>query len=519
MRGAVKSSGGHSAAPQTSQRSNATPPAASAGRQQSAPLGTPVTADATPEAVAAGAEARGLRALLWVEDQIRSVASAEELGYLCANDVPKALRCRQIFVVIDGPNRQPEIAAITSLPSVERNAPFVLWVGGVLRALRDDCGCDALRLFELGAYSAKGEPELKTYPFNSALWVPFVAPGTTSAFGGLLVTRETAWGEGDRAVAERLAKCISHAWTAIENPAHRARRRRRLSKLGVVAAVILGSVGCLPVPMTVLAPAKIIATDPTLVTAPISGLIADVMVKPNTDVEINAPLLRFNDTDRRNALEIAERTFSVASARLKRVAQAAFDSAEGRHELGLARAELALRRAERDYAREQLAETRVTAPRAGRVIFAARNKLLGRPMAVGDVMMEIVDPKSVQLEIHVATADSIVLRPTARVKVFLDSDPLNARRATLETIQYDAAQTETQQLAYHVRATFDRVQPSRASATPDAAATSTDAAQGAEHVPLRIGVRGTAQISTSSVPAAFLVFRRPLSALRQWLGL
>jgi hypothetical protein len=73
---------------------------------------------------------------------------------------------------------------------------------------------------------------------------------------------------------------------------------------------------------------------------------------------------------------------------------------------------------------------------------------------------------------------------------------LNPIEAKLIRADFQARPRENQQLAFRLVA--DRL--------------------AGETRPLRLGVRGTAQVYSDKVPLAFYLFRRPLSAARQWIG-
>ena len=92
--------------------------------------------------------------------------------------------------------------------------------------------------------------------------------------------------------------------------------------------------------------------------------------------------------------------------------------------------------------------------------------------------------------------DAIVLKEGALVKVFLDADPLDTHDAMLKHASYHAQMLPGDILAYRVTAEL-------ADANPD----------------IRIGWEGTAKIYGDNVSLFFLLFRRPISAVRQFLGL
>ena len=72
--------------------------------------------------------------------------------------------------------------------------------------------------------------------------------------------------------------------------------------------------GFIPVPMSALAPAEVVARDPALVAAPIDGVIADILQPAGALVEKDAPLVIFADVNLRNTFELAKRSKAVAQA-------------------------------------------------------------------------------------------------------------------------------------------------------------------------------------------------------------
>jgi hypothetical protein len=129
-------------------------------------------------------------------------------------------------------------------------------------------------------------------------------------------------------------------------------------------------------------------------------------------------------------------------------------------------------------------------------IYGDRQKLEGHPVSTGQTIMRIADPARVEVEIDLPVSDAIVLRNGATVRVFLDRDPLNVIEARIVKGSYEATPLPSGQLVYKLRAAFK----------PD------------DTPPARIGARGTAQIFGETTSLAFFLFRRPLAALRQRLG-
>jgi hypothetical protein len=92
-------------------------------------------------------------------------------------------------------------------------------------------------------------------------------------------------------------------------------------------------------------------------------------------------------------------------------------------------------------------------------------------------------------------ADAITLEPGAEVEFFLNISPGAPLHATLRQASYEATLSSASLLGYRLKATF------------------TDTTQ----MP-RIGLRGTAKIYGEKVTLFYYLARRPLAAIRQFMG-
>lgn len=438
----------------------------------------------------------GLRAILALEDRIRLATDEAELVHLIANETRRLVAARQIIVLRRTPAARPfRTAAVSSLSTLDNDTPFLRWIEGLIQRLIREKGDGEAVEFALPAFADEAAPETHSYPFPELLWQPLkLASGET--FAGLLLARETPWRDADRQVVAREAQVFATAWAALRGPASlrpKAGIKRWLLPLSAIAAALLALV---PVPMTTLAPVEIVAAHPNRLTAPIDGVIKDVLFPPNTIVKAGDRIVVFDDTELRNRLSIAERDMNVARARYDRARQAAFSDEQARHDLAIALNAYRLKKAERDFAADQLARTTLIAERDGVLIYPDKDRLLGRPVKTGERLMEIADPSDVRARIDLAVADAIVLKNDASVRLFLDADPLNSVPATLRTKAYHAEPNSTQKLVYRLYA-----DPS------------------ADQSNLRIGARGTAQLYGDDVPLIYFLLRRPIAAVRQYIGL
>jgi Biotin-lipoyl like/HlyD family secretion protein len=441
-------------------------------------------------------ETSNIAGLLKLEGEARTVTSVHDLQLLIANDARKLMQARQIFVFSVTGGNQFKIAAASGVVTVDRKVPLFQWLERSVARLAADAGVSEMHEFALQAYSDANDETLRSYPMREALWLP-IKGRREDVVGGALLVREKPWTEDEHVLAKRLGIAFSHEWYW-----HAATRKRSPTFVSywlraTLMAVTLAMIGAIPVSMTTLAPLEVASQEPFLVTAPLDGTIEDIPVAPNSHVQAGQILIKFSDTALRNRLAVAEREVQVAEARVKRTMLVAVSDVQGRHELSIAEAELSVKGAERDYARDLLSRTTVLAKRAGIAVFGEKRELLGKPVGVGERIMEIADPSQVELHIDVSVSDALVLHPGARVKAFLDSDPMHPVEGTVVHADYQAKLHDGNVLSFRTVARLNL----------------------GEAPPARLGTRGTAQLFGSRVSLAYYLFRRPISTARQWVGM
>lgn len=449
---------------------------------------------AAPAEAASGASAGAVAfaQLLKIESDARRARSTEEIDALLVNEGRRLARARQVFVMTLG-HGSAKLEAATGMASIDRSIPIVRWIEDLAARIRR--GSDGPLEVTLPDRADPADALTHDYPFRHVLWEP-LWPHQGAASVGVLYLRETPWTETDRAITARLAEAVGHARAFLQLAPHRRLLPRWRPAIAVLAGVAVLALLAVPVPMSVLAPLEIAPRNAEVVAMPQDGIVQQVVVRPSGRVQEGAPLVRLIDTVQRSRADVAEREVAVAEARLEKAISLAFTDPRGRQELGIARAELALKRAEAQYARDMLAQTEIKARSAGIAIFSDPKDLEGKPLTTGDRLMLIGRENDTELKISLPVADSIVLRPGLKVRAFLDSDPLAPVEAALAHIDYQVRVDDQQIASYRLTA--------HASGSA---------------VGLKLGSRGTAQILGDPVPLIVYLFRRPLTALRQWVGL
>ncbi|WP_137823558.1 efflux RND transporter periplasmic adaptor subunit [Pseudomonas sp. D(2018)] len=436
-------------------------------------------------AAAPSAVERVFALFLGLEKQARQAASTEQLGFAMVNDGQTLFGFRHAALLIAG-----KVQALTGISLVEPNAPFVAFVERAAAQLLGQGQLNEVRAVDAALLDEQSRADWQSLSAAQACWVP-LKDRRGEMFGGLWLAREQPFNEAELALLAQLGETYAHAWLALQ-PRKPWRLRWPKKKLLAIAGGL-----CLlllvPVRQSVLAPAEVVPLGGRVVAAPLDGVIAEFLVKPNQSVAAGDLLVRFDATSLKAQADVAERTLGVAEAELKANTQRAFADAESSSRIDLLAARVEQKRAERDYARQLLARSEVRAERAGIAVFADAERLTGKPVQTGERLMQIADPRQAELRIELPVGDAIALQPGAEVALFLDSDPLNRHGARLERAAYEAQATAAGQLAYRLDAAFLETPP-------------------------RIGLRGTAKLFGDRAPLAYYLLRRPLAALRQSLG-
>jgi multidrug efflux pump subunit AcrA (membrane-fusion protein) len=435
-----------------------------------------------------------------LEVEARRCPDLNALRYAIVNSTRKVAHFDQAFLAEPAVGGGWTITRASSVASIDRNSQAVkLLETWIQKSLQEAAG--GLGEPRLANLSGDAQPTAQpdpAVPFPFALWLPIKARDGR-ILSALVALKRENWRPQHSALLLPLADAYGHAWNALAPlsaaPAARLRKYVSKSRLAIAAAVIALIAAFIPVPLSALAPAEISAADPMLVTAPIDGVIGEIAVPPGTWVEKGTPILKFVDVKLRNEVEVAKRNKAVSESRHFKIMQSAIATQKDMQEIGTAKAELDVAIAELRYAEDMLARSIVRAERSGLLIYAAKSDWIGKPVTIGERLMEIGDPASTEIKIDVPVSDAVAIQRDGAVALFLDGDPLNAVEGKVTRISYRPTLTHEQQLAFRVYAKFTDGQARR------------------------IGLRGVARVNSANVSLWFYLFRRPIAALRQRFGI
>lgn len=436
--------------------------------------------------------------LLGLARRARQSGDPAELAFMAVNDSHTLAPYRQAVLWF----AQGGVRALSGVVQVEANVPYVQWLTRVCTALLES-GTAPRRV------TAADLPEPEAADWSD--WLPAygLCLPLGAAGGLLLLARDVSWEERDIALLAEWMDTWRHAWQGLVRPktwtwrpsrqgiaahlrlvpGHPWWKQRALQWAAAVLVVLL-----FPVRLTVLAPGELVPSDPAVIRAPFDGVVASFQVKPNEMVKAGQPLFTFDDATLASRLEVARQALATAEAELRQVSQQALADAKYKSQLVVLAGKIEERRAEANYLQGQLERSRVVAPRDGIALFDDPSEWLGKPVVTGERILRVAPAGQVEVEAWLALGDAIPLQTGAPATLYLNASPFSPVSATVRYVAHDAVARPDGNYAYRVRAALD------------------------EQTSHRVGLKGTVKLAGGWVPISYWVLRRPIAAIRQFVG-
>jgi hypothetical protein len=441
---------------------------------------------------------QALANLLLLQQRLREAQTEAELGFILVNDTQSLVNYRSglLWLTTPGRGNGGAISNVSGAVEHDEHSPFLQWMKQVCVELsKRSAG-------KFGEFTKADMPpeiseEWNAHGSETLVWLPLRSAAGID-LGSLVLWRRQSLSESQQRI---LANCLAAAGYSLAalrgkvfaRPGFKWTGRRKQVVFAVCLALAL--LMFMPVHLSVLAQAEVVAQNPMVVRSPMDGIISSLHVRPNKVVEEGALLLKLDDTELQTRLDVAEQTLAISLAQHRQAGQSAAFNADAKASLQVLQLESEKHQAEVDYVNSLLERSDVEAERGGVIIMPSPDELVGKPVVTGERLMTIANPLDTQLEAWLAVGDDINLLYDARIEFFPNVSPDKIFAARLRRLDYRAEPIETGELAYRIRADFHD-----SNALP------------------RIGMRGTAKLYGEKVSLAYYLFRRPLATLRRWLG-
>ena len=255
----------------------------------------------------------GLSTLLQLEKQARQARDLPEFGFITVNETLRLIHYHQGVFCSCEPSNRPRVVTISGVPDHEENSPYIRWLNRLLTHLLKkftESGPQPVSIDDLPRSLREG---FREWAAQKGLWLPLQVNGMV--IGGLWLTRDLAWSEPELGLLSQLCDDYANSLFTIINKPPWWHKPLNFSGSGaiikIIIAALLLALLLAPIRLSVLAPAKIIAINPKVITSPLNGVIKTIQVQPNQEVAKGQPLFSLDDTELRNQYQVARKALAV----------------------------------------------------------------------------------------------------------------------------------------------------------------------------------------------------------------
>lgn len=194
-------------------------------------------------------------------------------------------------------------------------------------------------------------------------------------------------------------------------------KRRRALAISISVGAVLFLI-FFPIPMRLVGDASVAPQSTAQIQPEVAGVVRSVAVHEGDHVKKGEVLAELDDWDYRSAIAAAQAKYNGATAEMNRAL-----SANDGTEAGIQRLQSDFWSSELERARERLEKTRLRSPIDGIVTTPSVETMVGRHLAQGDTLAEVMDTSSAMVNVAIDQDDVVFLKPGAESSVKLESFP------------------------------------------------------------------------------------------------
>ena len=417
-----------------------------------------------------------LQDLFELEREIREAPNTNALAKVITVRSQAVLGLKDAVFCSGSSARQMRAQAASNSDLVDPSSPVLTWIEEIC-ALH----CSQLENGSTFVASADSPVQGKNLLPKHVLFVPLRSKDQ-GLLGCLVFARTAKFSQHDILFINHLAGTIGHALSFFfRKPSPIL--GIGMARLAAFIVVTLFLLAVFPMQLTTLAPAEIVAYQPEVIKAPIDGVIDEITVAPNTQVGPGSLLARLNSHNLKAVYnDVAQKTL-LAEKRTSNIQQKRV-SEELRSDRDKSRARM-------ETAEERLLQTDIRAETSGIAIVKAPREWIGRPVKAGEKILEIADPREVELVLQIPAEDADLISQNSKVKVFLDRRPFNPLTGNVIDSSLVPKKNKSNETYYTFKARLDEGVP-----------------------PPSIGQRGVARVYGERSSLLFFIFREQMKFSR-----
>ena len=429
--------------------------------------------------------------LIGLEKKTREAKTQDELNFVVANETRQIIDYVNSFLLLKSPTDKFQVKATSDLATVDRTAPLITFIENII----NESGHNFKEIQNLDVDKISKKIKVKK-PKNlpdNILCIPILSP-QKGLQGHLILSRNEKFIENEIELSRHLSLTYGHAFNSDFSIKNFLKKYLVGSRAWIVIIIII-LVSIIPIKITSTAPVEVVPKNPILITSPFDGVVKNIVANNNDKINSGDLLVMLEDTDLLNNYNLSKQSLQVAEKELLRSRQSSFTDNKEKARLAELVAQVDLKKAEVESTGEKLKNTKLYASKKGIAIVDQKNDWQGRPVSVGEKIMTIANPNNVEFLVWLPVKDSLIIKENSNVKVFLDINPIKPLKGKLLRASYEPSLSPEEVLSYKIGVSYEG------------------------EVPPRIGLRGTAKIYGSRVTLFYYLFRKPITFVRQLIGI
>ena len=432
--------------------------------------------------------------LIGLEKKTREAKTQDELNFVVANETRQIIDYVNSFLLLKSPTDKFQVKATSDLATVDRTAPLITFIENII----NESGHNFKEIQNLDVDKISKKIKVKK-PKNlpdNILCIPFLSP-QKGLQGYLILSRNEKFIENEIELSRHLSVTYGHAFNSFltDFSIKNFLKKYLVGSRAWIVIIIIILVSIIPIKITSTAPVEVVPKNPILITSPFDGVVKNIVADNNDQINSGDLLVMLEDTDLLNNYNLSKQSLQVAEKELLRSRQSSFTDNKEKARLAELVAQVDLKKAEVESTGEKLKNTKLYANQKGIAIVDQKNDWQGRPVSVGEKIMTIANPNNVEFLVWLPVKDSLIIKENSNVKVFLDINPIKPLKGKLLRASYEPSLSPEEVLSYKIGVSYDG------------------------EVPPRIGLRGTAKIYGSRVTLFYYLFRKPITFVRQLIGI
>ena len=432
--------------------------------------------------------------LIGLEKKTREAKTQDELNFVVANETRQIIDYVNSFLLLKSPTDKFQVKATSDLATVDRTAPLITFIENII----NESGHNFKEIQNLDVDKVSKKIKVKK-PKNlpdNILCIPILSP-QKGLQGYLILSRNEKFIENEIELSRHLSVTYGHAFNSFltDFSIKNFLKKYLVGSRAWIVIIIIILVSIIPIKITSTAPVEVVPKNPILITSPFDGVVKNIVANNNDKINSGDLLVMLEETDLLNNYNLSKQSLQVAEKELLRSRQSSFTDNKEKARLAELVAQVDLKKAEVESTGEKLKNTKLYASKKGIAIVDQKNDWQGRPVSVGEKIMTIANPNNVEFLVWLPVKDSLIIKENSNVKVFLDINPIKPLKGKLLRASYEPSLSPEEVLSYKIGVSYEG------------------------EVPPRIGLRGTAKIYGSRVTLFYYLFRKPITFVRQLIGI